>query len=231
MKRILLLICLFAIYGHSELKAQFINNKININVSYGLITTLGPKDVNEESFITPSLYIGYENAFSVNVRGVYTFRPNISLGMEWSKLEFSNWSYNEEQVYQNASSSISNIGPVIKLHTKFKQVGIGNRVEGYTIVLPYIAFISTFIPQENLFSIDPPVQEPNSILESNTHSLGIKISIGGAYSVSQNIDFFVESGVSYTSISSQLYNDKRLLSLNTNLGVVFKFLRNRRYYL
>lgn len=230
MKRKILLIWLLVILFSNSLCAQFIDNKVDVKIAFGITFPLGNKMVNEENFITPSLFKGYDNSYFYSIEGIYNYHENYSFGVVWNKFSFTNWTNNESELFSKSSSEISSFGPMIKFHTKFKQTGMLNKFELFTTLSPYIAFIKSNLYQEALFSSEPSVGS-NPILESTYSSFGGKVSLGASYSLSQNIGFNLEIGGSYTSLNSQFYNDKGIFQINVGAGIIFKLLRNRRYYL
>lgn len=230
MTRILLIIGLTISLGNFALKAQFIDNKIDLKVTYGIALPLGDEIINEENYITPSLFRGYGLSYYHQIEGIYNCRPNYGLGVSLTKFNFSNWTNSDSELYANSSSYISSFGPVIKLHTTFKQTGPQNNFELFTTLSPYIAFIKSKINQEALFSIEPITELP-PVIESTYSSFGGNISVGANYTIAQNIDVNLEIGGSYTKLNSQFYNDKSIVLFNVGAGIVFKFAKNRRYYL
>lgn len=230
MKKTLLIIGLIASLANFNLTAQFIDNKIDLKVTSGIALPVGEETVNEENFVTPSLFRGYDNSYYYSVEGMYNYRPNCSLGVTWNKFSFANWSNSDGELFTNSSSEISSLGPFIKLHTKFSQIGFFNKVELFTTLSPYITFIKSNLYQEALFSNEPSIVT-NAIIESRYSSFGGSISVGANYSMTQSIDLNLEIGGRYNQLNSQLYNDKSIVLLNFGAGIVFKLVRNRRYYL
>lgn len=230
MKKIVLLIGLMAIFGHHNLTAQFVGNKFEVNVSYGIVSPLETKDIIEGGFITPSLFRNFSEINGFSISGSFNYHSNYSIGVEWGKTEFNNWINAESIFFVNSTASLASIGPLVKLHTKFKQTGVQNKIELYTKIYPYLVFINTSIPKENVFIIEPS-NDLNPILQSNYSSFGARISFGSTYTISQNIDIHFEIGGSYTKLESHFYSDKQLLLINTTVGVAFKLVKNKRYYL
>lgn len=230
MKKIVLLVGLMSGFGHHNLTAQFIGNKFEVNVSYGIVSPLETKDIIEGGFITPSLFRNFSEINGFSISGSFNYNSNYSMGVEWGKTEFNNWVNDKSVFFVNSTASLASVGPLLKLHTKFKQTGIQNKVELYTRIYPYLVFINTLIPKENVF-ITEPSNDLDPILQSNYSSFGTRISVGSTYAISQNIDLNFEIGGSYTKLESHLYNDKQLLSINTNVGVAFKLVKNKKYYL
>lgn len=230
MKRILVLLGLISSFVHCDLMAQFINNKVDVDLSYGFTLPLGTESVSEQNYNTPSLFRGYSNGHYYSLAGIYNYHSNYSLGVTCNKISFTKWAQSDSDLFTNSSSNISSFGPLIKLHTKFKQTGIQNKAQLFAIVSPYIAFIKSSLYQSNIFSIEP-VHETTPVIESAYSSYGVKINIGAKHTITQNIDFNIEIGGNYTNLESQFYNDKCIIWLNFGAGITFKLVRNKKFYL
>lgn len=230
MKRVFPVILLISILSSNFLKAQPIDNRVDIKILYGIAQPLGDKTVNEGNFITPSLFRGYDNSYYYSIEGFYKFHPNYSIGISWGSFSFDNWINIDSELFSNSSSHLSSLGPLIMWHTRFKQTGVLNKLELFTTLSPRMTFIRSSLVQETLFSPEP-VNASNLIIESNYTFFGASLNAGVRYSISQNIDLNLEIGGSYSMLNSQFYNDKNIVLLNAGAGIVFKLLRDKRYYL
>jgi len=228
--RIKLYIGLITILSYNSLNAQFIDNKLDVKIIYGVTMSPGDNAINEKNFIMPSLFKGYKNIIYYSIEGVYNYRSNYDLGLTWNHFNFTNWINTDSEIFSNSSSNISCFGPLIKFHTRFKQSGIFNKVELYSTLSPNISIIRSSLYQQPLFSTKPIV-ESGQIVESIYSTFGTRISAGAKYSISQSIDINLDISGNYFKLKSQFYNDKSLFLLNLGAGIVIKFIRNKRYYL
>lgn len=230
MKRCKLYIWFIAILSYNSLNAQFIDNKLDLKITYGVAMAPGDNAVHDKNFSMPSLFKGYKNIYYYSIEGVYNYRSIYSLGLSWNNFNFTNWINTDSEIFTNSSSNVSCFGPLIKFHTRFKQSGIFNKLELYSTLSPHISIIRSSLYQQPLFSTEP-ILESGQIIESIYSTFGTRISAGAKYSISQSIDINLDISGNYVKLKSQFYNDKSLFLLNLGAGIVLKFIRNKRYYL
>lgn len=231
MQKIILTTVVIILTTYNCAWTQYIDNKLDLVFSYGILSPIGSKDINESNFVTPSLFNNYQNGQTFAVRIAYNYRPNLSLGLEITSTQFDNWSYDElEFLYCNSSTASTSIAPLIKFQTMFRKHTVLNRLQVYGILAPSLNFTTVSLARE-IFQIEPSPPESVNMLESSFSSLGGSAYIGGAYSITQEFSVFVESGMHYTVVTGQLYNDKNLFTVNLSIGFTVKLFKDKRFYL
>lgn len=203
-------------------KAQYFENKLHFQFSYGVVKTMGNKDVNEAGFVLPSLYANYTRNSQFSFRTTFKIKPIWSVGVDFNQTKFGSWKYAGEDLFDNSSSTLTRFGIVLKIHTKFKYEGIFNKMQLYTMLSPFYTNLTLTLQQ-------PPVSLPDNMgtIERNSNTWGFNSNMGIIYSISRNLSLFSEEGFLLTKLESQLHNDKYLKAFYINFGFCFQFVKPR----
>jgi hypothetical protein len=226
MKKTLSMI-LFLALSHSMVYGQLINNRLNFCLSAGISPVMGSETVNENDYITPSLFVNFEKGSNLKLRATYQLFSIISVGIQLKSTNFSDWNNGDSlSLYRGAQSKVHSLGAVLRIASKPKNTGFFNRFSASLCFVPTFNQVHVTFDQQ-LFTIPGGTSE--DLFNSDISSLGADCSLNLEYSISQGIGVFAEGGISYIPLKSQLYADTRLLSVNANLGIFFKFMKDKHF--
>jgi hypothetical protein len=222
---------IFFLFLSLDSVCQRIDNKFDLVISAGIIEPLGSTIQTEGGFITPSLYNNYQNNKLVSIKGLYNYNKIMSFGAEWKQSKSDNWSYDTtSNLYEGAITDVISIAALIKLRTKFNEVGVLNKFQIYSILAPSMNFVHTKLIQ-NIYDIEPLPSRQEELNELNFTSFGIGMNIGVSYSLTQSLGILLEGTLNYTMVGSTIYVDKNFYGLGANAGIIFKLFKDKRYYL
>ena len=207
--------------------AQFVDNKLNLYVSYGLDKTFGSKSVNENSFIIPSLFANYKAAGIFTTKCLYDISPRVSLGLKYKYNKFNTWDSEQTNIYlfDNSLSVISSFAPVIQIGTKFKESGIYNKVSLSASLAPSYNLINVNLDESSFYNVNEGLFSDfnEQLLQSKNNSIGLDIHLQIEYAISQQLGFYFESGLTILKpVNSILYIDKMIYSIDVNVGLIIK---------
>jgi len=224
MKNILIIIFLFAPYFSS---AQFIENKINIEIGTGVNLPLNNKSYTEADFNYPSLYGNYGIGIPLYIGIQDKINDLFWLGLDYNSYSYSNWKGdNELFVLENPTSKITSfhisasyLPKKYQLNKKYGQWGITAAPGIYKHTL-------TWDELNNTNNSDSTVY-PSSFKETNA-----EMSIGLIYmkDLSGNFGISVKSNYKIGMVNNPYINDKTMHSFNLTLCLYYRAFKNR-YFL
>ena len=211
-------------------RAQLIDNKFNIYISSSLGNFMGAKTINEDNYITPSLYSNYKNFFGFSIKGMINSREIISYGLNYDYQSANGWTLSNYTEFENSEIQLHTITPLIRIHNKFKEQGFFNKIQIYLEIGPTIG-ISNLTLSQTLFDVQSNDGSDFSypMKDSNTF-WGIKGTIGVEYSFIQDFGLFFSYANNINWISSKLYNDNTFSYSSINVGLIVKFIKNKYFY-
>lgn len=225
MTRFLLISFLFCI--KMPIHAQWLPHSMDFYTSYGTIVPLGEKSIADNEFILPSFYNNFNRGTSLTVGTSYKIHPFLSLGLEYNQVIFNDWSFDESPLFIGSKANFMSLGPVFMLHSSFKGKEVENRFKFFVQVTPLI-ILSENTFNTDFISINPPAEEE---LQLNRMSWGLKISPGLMYSINQSLGIQIRSNLSFLKAGGAIFNDTGLLSIGSEIGLVYKFKKDKMYYL
>jgi opacity protein-like surface antigen len=212
------------------IKAQVIENNLHFQFSYGIVNTMGDKNTNEDGFVLPSLYANYSKGSQLSFRTTYKLRPVWSFGAEFNQTKFEGWEYGKgEGLFNNSTSTLTRVGILLKIHTKFRQEGFYNKTQLYAILSPFYNNVKLTL-QQPTFSFQPEDIILLSKIERSSHTWGMNSGIGMIYSVTQRLSLFAEGGLIISRVESQLHNDKFIKASYLDFGLCFQFIKSKSLY-
>lgn len=217
-----LLLCSFA-------QAQLIENKLNIYLSYSIGNFLGTETLNEDNYITPSLYSNYNKLTGFSVKGVINSKDFLSFGINYDYQSANEWTSSNYSDFDGSKIQIHSITPIIRVHNKFNENGLSNKLLLLIECGPTIGF-SNLSLSKSLFEIQ--TNESNSIppMSDNNFIAGLKGTLGFEYSFVQSMGIFFSYSYNMNWVSSKFYDDKSIKNSLINIGIVMKFNKNKYFY-
>jgi len=210
--------------------AQLIDNKLNIYLSYSVGSFWGSETINEDNYITPSLYSNYNNLSGFSLKGLVNAKDILSFGANFDYQSANNWNSSNYVDYENSEVQLYSITPLARIHNKFKEKGLFNRLKIYGELGPTIG-ISSLSLSQSLYNIrtDDNNDFSHPMKDGNIF-LGLKGAVGFEYSFTQSFGCFLSYSYNLNWISSKFYNDKNLKSSIINVGLVVKLKKNKYFY-
>lgn len=228
MKKSIHIILLIALSSTSY--SQLISNKYNIYFSYSFGNFLGAETINEDNYITPSLYSNYSKLSAFSVKGLLNSKEYLSYGINYDYQSAYEWTSSNYSDFENSEIKLHSITPLVRFRNKFSEMGFSNRFIAYGEIGPTIGLSSLSLSQ-SLFDIR--IDDNNSLshpLKDENIFWGIKGTIGLEYSFIQSIGCFLSYSYNMNWVSSKYFNDKTFKTSFINVGVVMKFNKNKYFY-
>lgn len=230
MKRGTLFLCL-AILFTTAVQAQYIKNKLNISIGYTQLLPEKESLVVENEFSSPSLFNNMNTRLSFSMKATYKIFPYLSLGFGTDRGTYKNWTYKAYLHYSGSKVTEKAIYPIAELHMKQATRGFFN------VVRPNLQLSPMFGQLEVSFSHSPievhsPLSIPKEAITSVTDSFkGIKASIGIDVILHQNMGLSAAYGMKKSQLSSSFFPDTSLKQHFLEVGLFFRFDKNKRFYL
>ena len=223
------LIILLISLSSLSLKAQIIDNKVDINLGYCIGKFGGDDLINEDGFISPALYSNYESTYNIRFKCIFIKMNYLNFGASIDYCKASDWNMDLYSYYKDSESAMYSFSPLFQVHPKVVDYGFLNRVGFYLEVAPTIGISEVTVP-EQLFD----VEFMNSLITipDNESDIfyGIKGTIGVNISINQSIGIFFESGAGYYRISPGLFVDTHFTNFNAGAGIMIKLVKNKRFF-
>lgn len=222
-------IIIFHLLLSSVVQAQLIENRLNIYLSYSIGRFSGSETINESNYITPSLYSNYNKLAGFSVKAVINSKDFLSFGINYDYQSANEWTSSNYSDFDGSESQMHSITPLIRLHNKFNENGLSNKLLLLIECGPTIGF-SNLSLSKSLFEIQ--TNEGNSIppMSDNNFIAGLKGTLGFEYSFAQSMGIFLSYSYNMNWVSSKFYNDKSIKNSLINIGLVMKFNKNKYFY-
>jgi hypothetical protein len=227
-KKILISILLFAI-SYLSMKAQILDNKIDLSLSYGIGIFGGDEMTSLDGFVAPSLYSNYDNLYGISFKGILLKKQHFSFGASLNYSSGSEWNAGQYTDYINSGVLLFSFSPLVQIHNRPSETGFFNRFRLFLDIAPTIG-LSKLSLSNPLFDIQNGYSLIGQPTGSNDMFYGLKGTAGIQASVNQLIGVFLESSAGYYLVISKLYADSRLINYNLEAGVVIKLKKNKRYF-
>lgn len=209
--------------------SQLISNKYNIYFGYSIGNFLGTGTINEDNYISPSLYPNYNKLAGFSVKGLINFKEYLSYGVNYNYQSANEWTSSNYSDFEGSEIQLHSITPLIRIHNKFKENGLSNKVLLFIECGPTIGF-SNLALSKSLFEIQTNENISTPPMSDNNLFIGLKGTIGLEYSFAQSLGFFLSYSYNIDRVSSKLYNDNNIKSSLINVGLVMKFNKNKYFY-
>ena len=230
-KRLALLI--FILLNVPLLKAQSLTSidcKLDVAISYRTNVFVGSKEITKDKITATSLYANFDRSRSFAFKALMKYNRFFSLGGlldynkigEWSMAE-GDYSRIYSYVYKNSTAAVVTAGPSFALHTPF--LSHGN--------LNVLSFSLQFSPLVGLSKVDldrsPMLDDYHGEKSSTDWVLGQEVVVGIQTRPDSYWGFFVNCGFKACWVDSKLYNDPYFMSRFIEVGILVRFLKDKRF--
>lgn len=227
--RIFLLSTIVCFLCHINLsKAQLIDNKINVYVSYNTGIFHGKGQVHNGNFIFPSFYNNLDNIRGLSMKVLFNKSPYLSYGIKVSQSEASDWNYGSDNFYSDSKAEMSTLAIPIQFHNKLSKNKLKSHFRFYTEIAPLIG-VSSFSSTSELFQVQKAGKDIISPTAGDDLYFGLNASAGIEYMFSQSIGMFMSYSLEYNRTKSALYNDKHFSVSQFDAGIVLKLLKDKKF--
>lgn len=224
---IIILVLLFQAF---VVKAQLLENKLNIHLQYNYFQQNEGQHVDENGFISPSLFANMKSINAFSLKGVHTFNAFMDIGAGIDQSFYSSWELAENTLYSGSKINEVALYPIIQFHPAWKERGIFNRLKPNIRLSPLagMAFSSFVEAPFDVQSNGSP--DLSSLLSSRDFFMGIKGAVGIEFILNQSVGISTSYGIRNIWISPTLYNDLQVLQTHISAGFYFRFLKEKRFY-
>ena len=227
--RLVLFFLLIFFVAGSNASAQVIDNKINVNLGYGIGAFIGDEKAQDGNFILPSLFNNYSSAAGYFLKGTYKFKPALSASLEINGVNASGWSMEEYLDYEGSSLNTFSIAPGIQFHNKFKDVGFANRFKLYGEIALVFGSAQVSLGHE-IFEIQKAGVHVQSPMEESTPFIGAKLNAGLDYKINNYCGLFLDVSLNQNWIDAKFYGDRHFLIMRINAGFSIYLNKDKRFY-
>jgi opacity protein-like surface antigen len=226
MKVILSIFSVFFII--STANSQLINKKLNIHVNYNIGDFMGKDFSNDNGFVYPYLYSNMTKLNGYSFKATCKIHSLFSAGLEGGEMTGTNWSAENNILYEGAKVNLKSISPVFQIHTRYNETGLYNRLKIYGEVAPVFGQ-SKLQLQKPIFEINSSSESENLFLESVDSYFGIKGGAGVEFAFSKEAGINLSYSVQQNFISSAFYNDEDFLHSQLSIGLYFRLFYDKRF--
>jgi hypothetical protein len=226
--RKLVLIAL-AIFMSQIIKAQLIDNKINIYVGYHQGSFIGKEMINEGSFIFPALYSNYSSLSGFSIKALIKKDNFLSMGLGIGNTKASGWKNQNSVVYSNSSINQYSFSPTLQIHNRYKETGILNRIRVLSEIAPNLGVLELSLV-EPLFDIPVLHGTVAQPMRSREFFYGLRGTISMELVVTRWLGIYFLYSLEHNQIESLLYHDKKFTSSYIGFGSVIRLNNNKRFY-
>jgi hypothetical protein len=213
-----------------QIRAQFIENRMDLYIGLQGNSMKGDEMVREGDFTAPALFPNMETGRGLVFKGVFNLGNIFSIGAGLRQNKYTDWTLTGYDVYQTALVKTSSLSVILGLHTPFKESGLMNRLRFSIQLAPVIGvckFSSEATPYIIISGTDNLV---NGARESKDFLWGAELSGGLDFTVSNDVGLYVRFGYQQNQVSSKLYLDDRFSSCYYEGGAIFRLSKNKRFY-
>ncbi len=209
--------------------AQLIDNKLNIYSSYSFGNFMGSKTINEDNYIAPSLYPNFNSVSGFSLKVVMNSKDYLSFGMNYDYQFADQWNLSDYSDFKDAEIHLHSVTPLVRIHNKFNDKGILNRLQFFLECGPTIG-ISSLNFSQPLFEIQPNENNISPPMSDHNFFGGLKGTIGMECSFTQRLGLFFSYSYDMDWVSSKLHSDNLMKCSTVNVGLVLKFNKNKYFY-
>jgi len=226
MKEKVLLAVLVIGYGISN--AQILENKFNLSVGYKTGWFPGKPSVNNDNFISPSLFHNYYKVYGISIKGTGRTGSNSGIGACLDYTNASDWDARKYEDYLKSKIALYSFSPFIQIHNKFIEGGFANRVRTFINVGPLIGLANLSLVN-SIFDIENENNDVADPLESSDLFFGFMGFVGLEVALNQVAGLNFETSFSHNWISSKLYSDSHFTNINVGLGLILNLRKEKHY--
>lgn len=223
------LIAIVLMMSSHLLKAQLIDNKLNLYAGYTLGSFHGSPIYQEDNFEHPSFYTNLQNLKGLSLKSLYIVGNQFGVGFYFQSLNGTDWLMSEQEEYINSQVNLVSILPMIRLQNKTAEEGIRNRLTAFIELGPSFGNSSTELNKE-MFDVTNGDYLNHIQMQGSDQYIGIQGSIGVEFALAQFIGIYSSYSLTYNWIESQFYPDENFAHSQITIGLFAKILKDKRYY-
>ncbi|MBN2616237.1 MAG: outer membrane beta-barrel protein [Bacteroidales bacterium] len=227
MKKITLILVL--VLGIYTVHAQVIENKVNLNLGYGMGWFSGQSLIEDQSFSSPSLFANYKTTSGFTLTMLYNQMKPLRIGLDFEYVQASEWKLKEQTEYIGSSIKQFSAGPVVQYTYGFNQSRASEWLTAFVGFSPMIGYTNLSLrhPFFDIESTGGTIEQP---MESSDLFFDMKLDAGLEAVVWRNIAVFVSYAYSYGWTKSLVYPDTQFSCNMVKAGIVLHLIRNKRYF-
>jgi len=210
--------------------AQFVNNKLNLELGFGLQSILGNKDYLDNFSAEPFLIGEKLNSGSICLGINYNFNSFLSAGINLNYFSFNSFSYTGElHIFNSEKISILTLKPNIQFyipHQNFKDVN-------FSLVLAptYNKIMTIFSHEYSMLVMDGSSSGVNQIQyhEWNAYYFGVDFGLKIGLDINNFYGLYTKAGYNRIFISSSNFSDTGISNLYIQFGLDIRLFLNKTY--
>ena len=210
--------------------SQMIDNQLNVTISYQNNIILGSDFTNKDNFIYPSFYNNFNNSNTISISGIYAIYPHFSVGMAVDFTSLSSWQLSEEyENYKDSRASLISIMPIFQYNIKYQDKGMYNKIQLSVQLNPVLGRSSINLKHPTFVIVPDLPGEITPPLSSKDFFVGIEVSTGIEYEISNNFGASFRIGSRNCWTSSILHNDQSFHTVFLEFGVHVRLMKSKRF--
>ena len=219
-----------ALFIFSNLQGQYLVKKnLRLEVSYGSVNSLNPRDINKNGTVIPSV-LGYmENNRGLSLRASYTMKGFAGINLSVSSCRFDQWEgMDHSDLYESARMNLISIKPGIFVGSPFREKGIFNRLRVELTMGPSFEF-TVLHPGDSFpwLDLDNDGTTPETIKDN---AFGLFSDFSVQFAVSQLLYFKLYYEIERYWGTNALLSGNGVFLHSYGLGIGFRFITDK-YYL
>ena len=223
------LLVVFLTFLSLRLFPQLIDNKLNLYISHWGGTFTGNKTITDGSFVSPSLYANYDDLKGLSLKALVKRNKFYSLGISLGEMHASGWKNDDSSLFNKTSVDLYSLSPVIQFHTPFAETGIMNRLRAFAEIAPNIGLSDVNLAKP-IFEISGQSGVISAPKKSSDTFAGISSNIGLEVTITRVIGLSASYSFRKDFINSSLYSDKNFSRSGIDLGLFFRFKKDKLFY-
>ena len=224
--------CLFVYFFISaslyQVNAQLLENRLNIYLSFADRSFHGDQWINQDGFITPSFFPGFNQNRGIQFTGTYKLKPWFAPGLFLNLSNSQDWIHDESLLYRDAGSDFIFIAPAIRLYSPKTSLGFLNRFSVF-------AELAAGVGQARIELGRPiiSIENGSNIKSPKTESApywGMTARVGAKFDINHMGGLHFSYSLHRNRIDGALFIDRNLDLSQFEVGIHFRFLENKRFY-
>jgi hypothetical protein len=217
---------------------QVIENRMSFRLGLLHGTFSGDSVINENGFITPSLFPQLKGPSGISAAATYKLISVVSLGLG-AELQYGyGWAMQSARDFDGANVLASSVYPFVQLHTPVVSTGLFNKLE-LTGGIGYFTGRINFKMEHYDFEIIGPnyeylsdwtkrrIRESRSVSELRSWQ-GLRVDYGLRYAVNDRIGFYIHAWNLFGKVDASFYSDKQVNANGAGIGLIYSILKVKR---
>ncbi len=211
-------------------KAQFLENRLNIYAAYSTGMFQGDLWVNSDGLVTPSLYANMSGTKGLSSYVSFEVHEWIAATLHVSAHSAANWNHPESELYQNADLHYYYLAPGLRLHSPYRQLGLLNRGRLFAGV-SYGGGQAVLGLSEPMMIVVPGQGDPEFPDGETNFFHGWKASAGFQFTMTPSFGLYAGYSLYANRINGSLFTDTGFKTGLLEVGLFLRLMDKRRYYL